>query len=154
MISIYTDGASSSKSGKPGAYAYILIRTNLITNEESIITARTGINISTSNNKMELTAAIEGLKEAIRYKFPRNTLIELVSDSQYVCGMINNVYQPSKNLSLVQELQKLVTEANLARCRWVPGHSGNKWNEEVDRLAGEAKQICLDTLSSTKKNIK
>ncbi len=130
MISCYCDGSSASSGGKPGGWAFVLVLQN-----RPLVTDAGG-DLTTSNNAMELTAAIRGLQCAQRLARPEP--LELVSDSQYALGMASGDFSPSKNLELVAELRSLVL-ALRPRLRWVRGHNGDRWNEVVDRLAKHAK---------------
>ena len=100
----------------------------------------------TTNNRMELTAAIIGL-EALRG--PRN--VTLYSDSRYLVDAISkgwakrwkangwkrNKREPAVNPDLWEKLLKLIDQ-HVVEFRWVRGHSGNLENERCDKLATEA----------------
>lgn len=140
MISIFTDGSSSSKGGKPGGWGFVIVEW-----ERDILRARpifsgAGHNPDTTNNVMELTAAIRGLK-AYEHLEPskRDQLVELVSDSQYCLGLASGKFSPSTNLDLVVELRKAALRVN-PRFRWVRGHDNDVWNEVADRLAKYGKK--------------
>lgn len=137
MISIYSDGASSAKGGKPGGWAFVIVR-----DEAEVLACGYGGNPNTTNNVMELTGAIEGLKKAIGLYaaglIKPEEPWELVSDSQYVLGMASGEWHPTKNVELANEIAKLAKSLNV-RIRWVPGHSGIVWNERCDSLAGRGK---------------
>lgn len=94
--------------------------------------------MNTTNNRMELTAVIEGLKAL---KSPCD--VTIYSDSQYVCKAFNNNwishwvlknFRNVKNVDLWQELLNY-TKIHKVTFKWVKGHSGNKWNERCDELA-------------------
>lgn len=136
MISIYCDGSSHAKGGKPGGWAYCIVK-----GDEYLATGYGG-DPCTSNNKMELTAAIQGIKRYVELKnMPEfeGQLVELVSDSQYTLGMASGQWNAQTNQELVEELVKLFKD-NCTRARWVPGHTGDKWNEECDRQAKIGKE--------------
>ena len=133
-VNIYTDGACR---GNPGLGGWgVLIEYENITKEYF------GGEKNTTNNKMELKAAIEGLKilkEACE--------VNITTDSKYVMDGItswinnwkkNNWKNASKkdvkNKDLWIELDHYVSMHEV-KWNWVKGHSGNKYNEEVDRLA-------------------
>lgn len=135
-IELYTDGACSGNPG-PGGYAALIIKGN----EEIIIK---GYQPKTTNNRMELMAVIEGLKE-----IDKNTSVRLLSDSNYVLqgleewleGWKKNGWKtasnrPVKNKDLWMELDNLSKYYRLEFVK-VKGHSGNKYNERVDSLARE-----------------
>lgn len=135
---IYSDGACSGNPG-PGGWAAVLIYGDKI-KEIS------GGESDTTNNRMEMTAAIEGLKAL---KEPCE--VHIYTDSAYVCncfqqkwhvnwvknGWKNSQKKPVENRDLWEELLQLVA---LHDVHWhkVKGHSGDKWNERADTLAVEA----------------
>ena len=134
MITVYTDGACSGNPGKGGWGVVILI------NKDEIFL--NGGDNNTTNNKMELTAAIEALKH-----FQKRENITLITDSKYVKDGIqtwiknwkkNNwktsAKKPVKNKELWIELDDLITKHNV-NWEWVKGHAGNKYNEKADDLA-------------------
>ena len=139
---VYTDGACLGNPG-PGGWASIIIKIN--TGERK---KKTGSEIVTTNNRMELTAVIESLKD-----IPNDSKIVIYTDSKYVINGIemwilkwkkNNWLGANKksvkNKDLWLVLDKLVKNIYI-EWNWVKGHSGNVINEEVDELAkNEAKK--------------
>ena len=136
---IYTDGACSGNPGK-GGWGAVLISNN---NEEYL----SGNCIMTTNNKMELTAAIRAL-QSIKTK----SNIEIHTDSQYVKngislwinnwkknGWKNAAKKPVANKDLWIALDTSVSNHNVVWF-WVKGHSGNHYNEIADKLAVKAMQ--------------
>jgi ribonuclease HI len=135
MITIYTDGACSGNPGI-GGWGVVIIEDNK--NE----TFLNGGDNDTTNNKMELTAAIQALK-AIEKK----SAITLITDSKYVKDGIQSWIQnwkkngwktaakkPVKNKELWIELDELIARHNIT-WEWVKGHAGNTHNEKADYLA-------------------
>ena len=135
MITIYTDGACSGNPGIGGWGAVILE-----SNKEDIFL--NGGNNNTTNNRMELTAAIEALK----YFEDRQT-ITLITDSKYVKDGIQSwiknwkkngwktaAKKPVKNKELWIELDQLISRHTIS-WEWVKGHDGNVHNEKADYLA-------------------
>ena len=137
-IIIYTYGACSGNPG-PGGWAAILIYNG---KEKEI----SGGNKNTTNNIMEITAVIEGLK-ALKYPCE----VELYSDSAYVVntftqGWIFNWMQKGwktasgdsvKNKELWQELYSL-TKIHKVTFNKVKGHADNHYNNRCDELARDA----------------
>ena len=140
-VRIYTDGACLHNPG-PGGWA------------ASVITENDAFEISggarhTTNNRMEMIAAIKGL-EAVS----ASTRVKLFTDSKYlrdgITAFINtwrkNGWQttkktPVKNMDLWQLLDGLVQSRNV-QWHWVKGHSGDPENERVDALArGQARRF-------------
>ena len=136
-VEIFTDGACSGNPG-PGGWGTIL-RYNGVEKELS------GGEANTTNNRMELTAVISGLKAL---KEPCE--VTLYSDSQYVCnalklgwakkwqsqGWMRNKKEPALNPELWEELLRLC-DVHEVEVVWVKGHAGHPENERCDRLAVE-----------------
>ena len=135
MIKIYTDGACSGNPGIGGWGAVIL------ENSKDDVFLNGG-NDNTTNNRMELQAAIEALKY-----FKDKQDITLVTDSKYVKDGIQSWIQnwkkngwktstkkPVKNKELWIELDDLIARHNIT-WEWVKGHAGNTHNEKADYLA-------------------
>ena len=134
-VEIFTDGACKGNPG-PGGWGTIL---RFGEHEKEL----SGGEASTTNNRMELIAAIEGLKAL---KEPCN--VTLTSDSQYVCNGINKGWaanwkknnwiksdkSKAKNPELWDELLSLLDKHNV-KIIWVRGHNGHPENERCDRLA-------------------
>lgn len=135
MVSIYTDGSSGQGGGKPGGWAFVIVR-----DETEVLGAAYGGSTATTNNIMELTAAIEGMKALEGLSVPPEEVCELVSDSQYTLGICSGGYTPSKNLELAQTAKAGAERHRGLRFRWVRGHIGNTWNERCDSLAGKGKR--------------
>lgn len=135
VLEIYADGACSGNPG-PGGWGAILIWGDKI-KEIS------GFEKETTNNRMELMAAIEALKQV---KNP-NVKIKLYTDSTYVMKGItswiitwkkNNWNKGKvKNVDLWQTLDDISSKFNI-EWYWVKGHNGNKYNEIADQLARNA----------------
>ena len=132
IVVIYTDGACIGNPGHGGWGAIILYGGD--TKEIS------GAAPSTTNNRMELMAAIKGLSFLTR---PCNVV--LYTDSQYVQkGMtswmhkwLKKDFAGIKNDDLWRELIAASARHNVA-WQWVRGHSGDHWNERADKLATNA----------------
>ncbi len=136
-MTIYTDGACSGNPG-PGGWGVILI-SGQHRKELNGGLART------TNNQMELTAAIEGLNA-----LKRPSLVDLHTDSTYVRDGITKwihgwkrngwktaAKKPVKNAELWQALDE-ATQRHEIRWHWVKGHAGHPENERADELAREA----------------
>ena len=140
MIKIYTDGSCFKNPGNGGWAAII--------NDDGDIKKVSGNAKNTTNNRMELMAPINALKE-----MDPNKQIEIYTDSQYVkLGItkwiktwLKNNWKTSKkedvkNKDLWLELHKLNKSLNI-KWNWVKAHAGNPVNEEVDLLAKEAANL-------------
>ena len=135
-VEIFTDGACRGNPG-PGVWG-VLLRYG--TNEKRLW----GGESMTTNNRMELTAAIQGLAA-----LKRPSLVSLTTDSQYVRkgitewlanwkqrGWRTASRQPVKNADLWQALDGLV-QGHDVEWHWVKGHSGHRENEIADGLANQ-----------------
>jgi ribonuclease HI len=137
QVELFTDGACKGNPG-PGGWGAIL-RTGAHEKELS------GAERATTNNRMELTAAIRGLAAL---KEP--CAVELYTDSRYVIdGITKWIFGWQKN-GWVNAAKKPVANAELWRAlidaarphkvtwHWVRGHSGHAENERADKLASDA----------------
>ena len=140
LIKIYTDGACSGNPGK-GGYGTILVAVddNGKTHKKELTA---GFN-NTTNNRMELMAAIVGL-EALK----KPCEVELTSDSKYLVDAFEKNWienwvkkgwktagkQPVKNKDLWERLLKAKEPHNVTFI-WVKGHNGHEYNERCDYLA-------------------
>jgi ribonuclease HI len=136
-VTIYTDGACSGNPG-PGGWGAILVHGD--TQKEI-----SGYERDTTNNRMELMAAISAL-EAL--KAPCD--VDLTTDSTYVLKGITEWIdgwkakgwktadkKPVKNADLWQRLEPL-TKKHHVTWHWVRGHNGHRYNERADELARAA----------------
>jgi ribonuclease HI len=141
QVEIYTDGACSGNPG-PGGWGAILVYRG---HEKEL----SGGARSTTNNRMELTAAIEALSAL---KEPCSVV--LTSDSRYLVDSVTKGWavgwrargwklaskEPAQNVDLWERLLGLL-EIHRVSLRWVRGHEGHPYNERCDRLAvAEAKK--------------
>ena len=135
-ITIYTDGACSGNPGK-GGWAAVIIEDK---NEKTI----SGSEPLTTNNRMELSAVINALKEV------GSAELDIYTDSKYVKngieswiknwkinGWMTAAKQPVKNKDLWLELDILVSEKEI-EWKWVKGHSNDRYNTIVDEAARKA----------------
>ncbi len=135
MIKIYTDGACSGNPGI-GGWGVVILENN----KDDIFL--NGGDDNTTNNRMELQAAIE----ALRY-FTKAQNITLITDSKYVKDGIQSWIQnwkkngwktaakkPVKNKDLWLRLDDEISHHNI-QWNWVKGHSEDKYNEQADALA-------------------
>ena len=149
IINIYVDGACRGNPGL-GSWAAIIVQIG-------VECELCGHEPDTTNNRMELRAAIEALK-ALGIQQAHDDLFELslmtsvqpqnitiCTDSQYVQkGMTQWItnwkrknWKDVKNPDLWQELDNLASKHNVT-WQWVRGHSGHTMNERADRLANKA----------------
>jgi ribonuclease HI len=139
-VELWTDGACSGNPG-PGGWAFVLVAYG---SEGEVVRELEGSGgeVETTNNRMEISAAIHGLR-ALR----RPTSLTVVSDSAYVVNAFRNGWlekwqrngwksgkEPVKNQDLWGEL---LTAAEPHRCEWVrvKGHAHHELNNRCDALA-------------------
>ena len=135
MIKIYTDGACS---GNPGVGGWGLV---ILDNSNKPILLNGGEK-NTTNNRMELQAAIN----AVKY-FSTKKNIEIFTDSKYLKdgieswiknwkknGWKTSNKKPVKNKDLWVELDIEISKHNV-KWNWVKGHANNEYNEKADNLA-------------------
>lgn len=136
MITIYTDGACSGNPG-PGGWGYVILDDGQFVSEGS------GGEVETTNNRMEMTAAIEAL-----LSIQEKAVITLNSDSAYLVNAFNQNWikgwikngwktsngKPVLNFDLWQKLIRLDAYHKITWVK-VKGHAGVEWNERCDKLA-------------------
>lgn len=142
-VTIYTDGACRGNPG-PGGWGVLLLskgREKTIFGGESL----------TTNNRMELQAAIEALET-----LKKPCRVQLYTDSKYVRDGITSwlsnwkargwktaARKPVKNEDLWRLLDEAVARHEI-EWHWVKGHAGNEGNEKADQLANQAIDALLD----------
>ena len=146
-IKIYTDGACAGNPG-PGGWAAIIISEN---RKKELF----GGEKLTTNNRMELTAAIEALEYCAKQEKGQLSLkqIKIYTDSNYVKDRITvwiNNWEKNKwktadkknvkNVDLWKKLKEL-NKSNPVEWHWVKGHSEDPMNELADNLAKQATPI-------------
>ena len=156
-VTIYSDGACEGNPG-PGGWAVIL---RYGENEKDF----SGGEVATTNNRMELQAAIEGLQ-----RLKESCEVQFHTDSEYVRnGITAWIFgwkkknwkkggKPIKNADLWQELDRAASGHKVS-WHWVRGHSGDPVNERCDRLAVAEiqkirKAISKETLGQALKEFK
>ncbi|SIQ70482.1 RNase HI [Alkalispirochaeta americana] len=141
-IVIYTDGGCHGNPG-PGGWAYYMT-----IDGGEVVSFDSGYDPATTNNRMELTAVIQGLEDyKTRGEF-QSCLVR--TDSQYVRQGITDwihrwrrngwrtaAKQPVKNVDLWQKLDALNGEVS-PQWEWVKGHAGDHYNESCDELVQKA----------------
>ena len=140
-VKIYTDGACSGNPGR-GGWGVVL-------KYGSAVKEISGCDDATTNNRMELMAAIQAL-----YALREPCEVVLTTDSQYLVNGIEKGWakdwkangwrksnkKPAQNSDLWDELLSLL-EVHTVKFMWIKGHNGHPENERCDQLAVEA---CLN----------
>ncbi|MBZ4667896.1 MAG: ribonuclease [Epulopiscium sp.] len=166
LFEVYTDGACTNNQGEglqPGGWAAVFVDGPALSGGES----------ATTNNRMEMRAVIEALKNT-----PPHSHVRIYSDSAYVINCFNQKWidkwekngwmtsskKPVENKDLWLEMRQLEKERQVEWIK-VKGHSGNQWNEMADTLAVAAipkdknnddqsrKEICLYLTQDEKINL-
>ena len=145
MITVYTDGSCLGNLGV-GGWALVL-------KSESQHLSHYGYEKETTNNRMELTAAIK----ALEFLSKDNEPITIITDSNYLKNGINNWItnwkknnwktankKPVKNKDLWLILDDQTSLKNII-WNWVKGHSTDKYNNEADELAREAAENLIQS---------
>ena len=132
---VFTDGSCQGNPG-PGGWGAVWVR------DGEIVEERHGYEPSTTNNRMELKAIIEGLS-----MLPPGTETDLYTDSRLVVDTLTK-WAPGwekrgwrrkdgevKNLELVKQAYALKRERPGVHIKWIRAHDGSRWNEYADALA-------------------
>jgi ribonuclease HI len=133
---VFTDGAAEGNPG-PGGWGAVLVV------DGQVVAEQHGSEPHTTNNRMELTAMVAGLK-----MLPPDAAADVYTDSQLVVNILTKWAEgwrqrgwtkkspgPIANLELVKEAYDLSRARPDVAIRWVPAHSGYRWNEYADALA-------------------
>ena len=144
MINVYTDGSCLGNPGN-GGWAFLIV-------EEKDVKYRAGFEKNTTNNQMELIAAIKALEFLNKYSD-----ITINTDSNYVKEGIttwifnwkkNNwktsTKQLVKNRELWERLDNLCERKNISWC-WVKAHNNSEFNNQVDELARKAAESLTES---------
>lgn len=127
---IFTDGSANNvKKPHYGGWAYVILDT-----DENIIKEECGSAMNVTNNQMELTAICNAL-----WNTPFGSEIVVITDSKYSIGALSNKnWELKANTDIVQNCKEAILSQGLnVHFKWVKGHSGEKWNEYVNKKAYE-----------------
>ena len=119
---VYTDGSCIGNPGGPGGWAAIVVHDG---SQGQLV----GGEPKTTNNRMEITAAIRGIEAA-----PPGSAVTVCSDSEYVIKTMTRGWKRKVNNDLWDQLDEAVANRNVT-WEWVRGHSGHPLNELADQLA-------------------
>ncbi|HZX00489.1 MAG TPA: ribonuclease HI [Trueperaceae bacterium] len=140
-VTVYTDGSCDTVSGR-GGWAFLIER-------DGLHTKASGFESGTTNNRMELTAAVKALEALVQ-----PSKVRIVTDSEYLKKAFTDGWldrwqsngwrtasrQPVKNQDLWQRLLELTTVHDVTWA-WTRGHAGHEQNEIVDSLALSARRL-------------
>ncbi|MCY3834106.1 MAG: reverse transcriptase-like protein [Chloroflexi bacterium] len=143
QVTIYTDGACDIHAeNQPGGWAAIICATDARGNvlKETVLS---GGQEMTTNNQMELTAVIEGLKV-----LQQPTDVTVVTDSRYVIDIATGKHRIHANRDLWRDYLN-AEEGHRVNWRFVAGHSGDAYNERCDKIAvAERKKLVSPAFGS------
>ena len=138
LVQIYTDDACAGNPG-PGGWAALLVYID--GHQQRREKTVTGYEYRTTNNRMELCAAIRGL-DSLR----EPCAVTLYSDSTYVVGVGTGSYRAVRNQDLVAALRAAIQRHRTVEFHHVAAHCGHAENERIDGLArtqaAHAKHAC------------
>lgn len=151
-LKLYTDGSCKGNPGY-GGWGAVLLMGDKKAEFSDYAQDNNGKPITTTNNRMELTAVIEGL-----CKLKESCNVEVISDSQYVINAFNKKsifkwekdvggLEAHKNGDLWHKLMVLSLIHNI-EWTWVRGHNGSEYNERCDKLAKQAIERAIDVYES------
>lgn len=132
---VFTDGSCSGNPG-PGGWGAVRVERGRVVAEEC------GSEPATTNNRMELTAMIAGLRmlgpgEAADVYSDSRLVVQTLT--QWAAGWERRGWKRTtgevKNLELVREAYALAKERPRARIQWIRAHDGSRWNEYADALS-------------------
>jgi ribonuclease HI len=132
---VFTDGSCEGNPG-PGGWGFVWVE------DDRVVRQGSGVEASTTNNRMELTALIAAYRA-----LPESHEIQVFSDSELCVKTVNEWAEGWErrgwrrkggaiaNLELVRELYALARAHPRTRLCWIRAHDGSRWNEYADALA-------------------
>lgn len=123
MLYIYTDGSCLKNPNGPGGWALCILE------EDGYEYFFSGSDSTTTNNRMELKAVIEALSCVKEFKE-----CTIITDSKLIINCAIGKWKRNSNLDLWKEYDINIKNKKV-NFEWIKGHSGNKYNEIVDKLA-------------------
>lgn len=132
---VYTDGGASPNPGPGGWGAVYVIG-------DEVVAEAHGHDAETTNNRMELTALVEGVAlvpEGVECLVWSDSNLAVRTITEWAAGWERNGWRrksgPVENLDLVQQAYRAFRRRPELTLRWVKGHAGHRWNEYADELA-------------------
>lgn len=132
---MFTDGGASPNPG-PGGWGAVYVV------GDRVVAERHGHVPDTTNNRMELTALIEGatlVPQGVSTAVWSDSTLAVRTITEWAAGWERNGWRrksgPVENLDLVKQAYRLFRSRPELTLRWVKGHAGHRWNEYADRLA-------------------
>ena len=144
MIKVYTDGSSLGNPGN-GGWAFLVVR-------ENKISYRSGFEKNTTNNRMELLAAIKALEflnDCIKFSIITDSKYLKLGITTWIFNWKKNNWKTStkqqvKNKDLWERLDNLSSRKNI-NWNWVKAHNTSELNNQVDELARKAAETLTES---------
>lgn len=134
MIKVYTDGSSKPTNPGPSGLGVLLVKDNLI------IECRSEFLGHGTNNIAELMAISVALNILKQKNFSWEPSI-ILTDSKYAIGVLVEGWKAKKNIDLIKKIKNQMEDFPNTELKWVKGHSGDRYNDIVDKLAKEVIDI-------------
>lgn len=133
-LRVYADGSGDDRPGKPGGWAFAVVR------GEELVAEGWGSAAQTSCLTMEFAAAREGLAAVLAAGWHRDGEVELISDCSIALEVATGRFlpKPARHRADAVALRELCAAVG-ATTRWVRAHAGDAWNEAVDAVARHAR---------------
>lgn len=149
VTDVWTDGSGTTR-GNPGGWAYVLHAIHPVTGEAHQV-ENTGWEFDTTNNRMEMTALLMGLRA-----LKRPAVVVVHADSEYVINPFRENWIAKwearnwtkvKNVDLWHQLIPEVRRHTLVNYEWVKGHNKVPLNERCDELAGQSRRHAIQLVA-------
>lgn len=133
-LELFCDGSGEARVGRPGGWAFLAVR------NDELVHSGHGAAAKTTSLVMELEAVSAALRTALAEGWHVAHEVVVVSDSRIALEVADGLFMPRPVAYRAQaEALRALAVATGARTKWVRGHAGHRWNEQVDALAHRAK---------------
>jgi ribonuclease HI len=144
ITKLYCDGACSCNFTGMGYGGYAA----MVFENSSCVATISGHRCKTTNNRMELTAAIMGMRKSLSLDGGPH-IIEIMTDSQYLSNGFEKIpardpdwFEKAINGDLWKMLARYSTRFMKSKCTWIRGHANDHTHNQVDRLARAEARKC------------
>ncbi|MDP3506225.1 MAG: RNase H family protein [Myxococcales bacterium] len=134
MLEVHCDGSGEERVGRPGGWAFVIVR------DGEVLCERDGSSGKTTSLVMELEAARSALDEVVAQRWHFTHQVVLISDCRVALEVAAGTFtpRPPKYAALSSTLRELAVTSG-AVMKWVRAHAGHRWNEHVDAVARAAR---------------
>lgn len=130
-VKIHTDGGCRPTNPGPGGWAAVIdIETDHHTESYELF----GFEENTTNNRMELTAISEALKDLQQKGGLERCDVKIFSDSSWSINSLTGKFKSKKNRDLLDRIISMIRECSSCEISWVKGHADNEKNNRCDNL--------------------